>query len=191
MDVSNVCASRHFCIACDRLSHCFEVQRSASHIGTPVGGVAPLFTWEIPVDLDPIPLGVSEIQRLGNAVVSCTAELPVVPDPGQCIPQRLARGDSERIVIEARTGTVPGKGSFVAFQDEQRCVPRIEDRFGVGTAEHCETDDLPVERGKLVEIVNAERGSSQPCCCREDIWPVSSGVVPYSVDGEECKRGEP
>ncbi len=112
-------------------------------------------------------LGIGTVQRLADAVVGGSRERPAVAQPRYGAPQRLARGDPERVVIEPGFSLAAWFGVGVLVQDEQRCLGDAKRCSRPVSVLDAEPDDVAVEFDHRRPIGDGECGPPEASVVRQ------------------------
>ena len=139
-----------------------EVEGERVHLQLPIG-VGPLRARPVAVDLDPVALGIAQVQGLADEVIGGAREPPVGGrDAAQRVGQRRAVGHQDRKMEEA--GRPGGAGGRVGCRDE------LDQGLGTG-AQACEVrasfqrpqaKHALVERGGALEVRDVEADGADP-----------------------------
>ncbi len=140
------------------VDHAVEVERQRRHSDLAVGLVVPLGARAVAVDLDPVALGVAEVERLADEVVGGAFErVAGGRQAAQGERQVGARRQQDREVEEAGGAARPLLGVGAADQLQQRrAVGRAERRLVTVVPQRHEPDHLLVEGGLGREVVDRQ-----------------------------------
>ena len=149
----------------------------------------PLVAVAVPVELDPVALGIGEVEGLRHEVVRATRVRPRGTgrdgrdrrgQPGLVVEQdcgveqaRLAttgRGEVRGVPQDDERGAAPAEG------DRRGGVHREGAHGGRGHVEHLERDDVPVVRGHGGEVPDVERDGVEARAGRHQVCGRAKGL---------------
>ena len=149
-------------------------------IATPfpaAGRPGPLLFRPVAVELDPVPVGIAEVDRLGDAVVGRAVDRPTgLGEPPQRVAERAPVRVADRDVIEPgrpRRRSRPA-ARLPGVQSEVMVVPpgRDEGRLVADPLRHVEAQDVAVEGEGAVDVGDLQ----------VDVTDVDSGIEAHRAD---------
>ena len=144
--------------------HALEVERQRGHRQL-VAVAAPLLARPVAVDLDPVPLGVPEVERLAHEVVGGAGEAPAgAGQPLERARQLGAIGHQDREVEEPGAEARRPRRVGCAHQLDHGLATRgAEAREATVALDRVEADHALVEGGEAVEVRHPQAHLSDRC----------------------------
>jgi hypothetical protein len=139
-----------------------EVERERRHLDR-VARERPLLPRAVAIQLDPIALGIRQVERLRDEVVGGAAQAPArAGDTSQSAGEVGARRDEEREVKEARGAGRTRRRVRIVHELDERCAVRAERRDAVDGRERFQADRRLVERAEALEVAGAQADGAEP-----------------------------
>ena len=162
----------------DRRDEVAQVERDRVHTDllAGIGGRRPLRAVAVGVDLDPVAVGVAQVERLGDAVVRRAGErLARAGDAQRGMCEVAPRGMKQREVEEAGVAS-GGLRRAVLVQHDERLRAGAERGHAVDRLAGHEADDVLVVRDRAREVCDRQVHGAEP-------KPVGEGGAVARVGG--------
>ena len=143
-----------------------KVDPQRRHADPAVGLARPVLARTVVVDLDPVPLGVGQVQRLADQVVGRA----VKPNPrrgrvDEPVGQVLAAGQQEGGVKQPRLPPVGDRGVGIVAQFNQHPPPRAELVDVSVRADRGQPDRIAVKAAHPIQVAHRQRHRPDPQRC--------------------------